>query len=553
MSALRACSQRIRRPRAVILPVVLVMIGLLALTMTGFIFFVRAETAGIQAHADGEQARLACESGFEQVVAVLRANPHSATAWFDQQALFRHALVWAEKYDRASDPVRQSGAREDVFGDTTINGPAWRFSVVAMNLDGPRNTVRFGITPESGKLNLNLATEEQLTRLLAPLLTGLRVENPSDLLDALLDWRDDDDELRGNNSAENEYYNALEPPYVCKNGSFDTIEELLLVRGFNAALLYGEDVNRNGILDLNEDDAEASEPFYDNGDGVLNLGIAPFLTVAAREVDTALDNKARISLRSDATVISFQIAQVFAENADEPVSEEEAETPLSEATIAFILQLKNDDFDFSKLRSPADLYAGGADEAEESDRGDSGLDGGEDGADGEGGEDGVPSGALDPALASSPVTLDELPTLMNRFTVRAAQSAQAPFGGLININTAPQRVLELIPGMTAEAAAAMVAARRELDAKTLRTTAWPLTTGTISAPVFRAIAPAITTKAYQYTVEVVGYADHSKQMRRMEWLIEMIGPLAQIRYHRDLTGLGMAWPLDDERVIVQQP
>ncbi len=531
------------RRRAVILPVVLVMIGLLALTMAGFIFFVRAENAGIQAHADGEQARLACESGFEQVVALLRTHPHNAKAWFDQPILFRHGLVWAERYDRASDPVRQAGSREDTFGETSVNGPAWRFSIVGMNLDGPRNTMRFGITPESGKLDLNLAAEEQLTQLLTPLLTELRVENPTDLLDALLDWRDDDDEVRGNNSAENEYYNALDPPYLCKNGRFDTIEELLLVRGFNAAILYGEDVNSNGILDLNEDDGDASDPVYDNADGVLNLGVAPFLTVFAREVDTALDNKARISLQADAAVISFQIAQVFAENPDEPVSEEEAETPLSDETLAFILQLKGEAFDFSSLRSPADLYAGGGE-----DDGDSG----EDGEGSEGDADGAPSGTLDPALAASPLTLEELPTLMNRFTVRSAQDAGTPYGGLININTAPLRVLQTIPGMTTDAAAAIVAARRELDAKSLRTTAWPLTTGAVSASVFRAIAPSITTKAYQYTVEVVGYADHSKQTRRMQWLIEMIGPLAQIRYHRDLTGLGMAWPLDDERVIVQQ-
>lgn len=42
------------RRRAIILASVLVMIGLLALSMAGFLFFVRAETAGIIATSDGQ-------------------------------------------------------------------------------------------------------------------------------------------------------------------------------------------------------------------------------------------------------------------------------------------------------------------------------------------------------------------------------------------------------------------------------------------------------------------------------------------------------------------
>jgi hypothetical protein len=32
----------------------------------------------------------------------------------------------------------------------------------------------------------------------------------------------------------------------------------------------------------------------------------------------------------------------------------------------------------------------------------------------------------------------------------------------------------------------------------------------------------------------------------------MIGPLAQVKYHRDLTRLGMAWPIDDENALVPE-
>jgi hypothetical protein len=133
------------------------------------------------------------------------------------------------------------------------------------------------------------------------------------------------------------------------------------------------------------------------------------------------------------------------------------------------------------------------------------------------------------------------------------EEAEEPIEGLININTAPIRVLVLIPGMTLEAAASIVNTRQQADADSLRTTAWPLVLDVVDTATFQAIAPYITTKAYQFHVEVLGYADHLRISRRYEWVIEMVGPLAQIKYHRELTSLGPAWPVDDETRIAVTP
>jgi hypothetical protein len=101
-----------RSPRAIILPVVLILIALLSLTMAGFIFFVRAEAEGIMAFTDGQQARLVGESGLEEVIALLREDLHNAAAWYDVPD-WHHALVWAEDYERDSDPVEEMGSRRD--------------------------------------------------------------------------------------------------------------------------------------------------------------------------------------------------------------------------------------------------------------------------------------------------------------------------------------------------------------------------------------------------------------------------------------------------------
>lgn len=509
-----------RRSRGIILVVVLVVIGLLSLLMASYLFFVRAEMAGMVAQADTRQAQLAAESALEEVIAILRVEPHNFAAWYDNPDRFRHALVFSEAFDRESDPMRDFGSRLEYFDDEPVRPETWRFTIPAARLDGPEDTIRFGLTPESSKLNINTATEQQIRRLLTPLLAELGIESPPVLVNALLDWRDTDDEPR-EEGAESEYYTALEPgpAYNAKNGPLDTVEELLLVKGFSAALLYGEDVNRNGILDQNEDDGDESAPYYDNADGVLNHGIAPFLTVYTREPDTALDNRQRINLNANAGLISATITEYFEED------------EISGATIAFLNNLKQQGFDFSSLGSVAELYAGP--ETEEADE-----------------EEPNAAPQQNPALAASPITVEEMRYIMDYFSVRPAQAATQPIAGLININTAPVRVLELIPGMTVEMIGAILEGRTTVEAEQLATTAWPLTAGVLSAGSFKRIAPYITTKSYQFHVEVLGYADHRKLFKRLEWVLEMVGPLGQVKYHRDLTRLGLAWPIDDENYVI---
>ncbi|RMF76139.1 MAG: hypothetical protein D6744_12590 [Planctomycetota bacterium] len=460
---------------------------------------------------------------------LLRTEPHNSALWYDLPDRLRHGLVWAESYDRESDPVREAGSRLDVLESQDRPTPAWRYSVVAPRLDGPEGAIRYGLTPETSKLNINVASEQQIEQLLTPILVGLEIESPQELINALLDWRDTDDDPR-DGGAENEYYNNLDPgpAYSVKNGPLDTIEEILLIKGWSARLLYGEDVNRNGVLDENENDGEESFPYYDNADGVLNHGIAPFVTVFGREPDTSLDNKPRINLNADAATVAAQMAEYIAEG------------ELSEGTIAFITQLKQQNFDFTQLASPADLYAGDAGQEAAAP------------AEGDADPNAPTGGELNPALAGSPVTLDELPVVMDRFSVRPPNAAAQPIVGLINVNTAPSRVLSLVPGMTAEMVVKILDGRLELEPDAAKTTAWLLTQGVLTPTEYRRIAPYITTKAYQIHVEIVGYADHRKAFYRGEWIIEMLGPLAQVKYHRDLTRLGLAWPVDDDTIVVTQ-
>ncbi len=92
------------------------------------------------------------------------------------------------------------------------------------------------VQDESGKININMAGEEQLRALVA----ALEIPKPDAdvIVDSILDWRDPDN-LHRLSGAEDDYYQSLDPPYRAKNGRFDAVEELLLVRGVTPDYFYG--------------------------------------------------------------------------------------------------------------------------------------------------------------------------------------------------------------------------------------------------------------------------------------------------------------------------
>jgi general secretion pathway protein K len=98
-------------------------------------------------------------------------------------------------------------------------------------------SLRVRLVDEGGKINLNRVDEATLRRILANI--GVDEPRRSELVDAILDWKDPDN-LHRVNGAENGYYESLSPPYTAKNGLFDTVEELLWVKGMTAELFFGD-------------------------------------------------------------------------------------------------------------------------------------------------------------------------------------------------------------------------------------------------------------------------------------------------------------------------
>jgi general secretion pathway protein K len=110
------------------------------------------------------------------------------------------------------------------------------------------------ITDECSKFDLNsLAVKDsysdlrkqQFKNLFTVLNIDITSEELDDLTSSIIDWLDIDSEVTMG-GAEEEYYQSLEPPYHCKNGPMDSIEEIMLVKGMKKEYFFGTE-NYEGI------------------------------------------------------------------------------------------------------------------------------------------------------------------------------------------------------------------------------------------------------------------------------------------------------------------
>lgn len=103
-----------------------------------------------------------------------------------------------------------------------------------------------GILNEGGKVDINTAPEVILKTLLINL--GVDPDHADIIVDSAMDWKDPDN-LRRLHGAEDDYYMSLPNPYKAKNTDFETLEELLLVKGMTPEIFFGGK-EKKGLIDF---------------------------------------------------------------------------------------------------------------------------------------------------------------------------------------------------------------------------------------------------------------------------------------------------------------
>ncbi len=132
------------------------------------------------------------------------------------------------------------------------------------------------LADEEAKIAINAPMNPVNDAVLRRLLSNAGVTDErllSTIVDSIQDWRDPDNFHRLN-GAEDDYYLALPTPYRAKNADFDSIDELLLVKGMTPEILYG-----NIDSPQRQKELESTPPWERQLGPGEHLGIARSLTV----------------------------------------------------------------------------------------------------------------------------------------------------------------------------------------------------------------------------------------------------------------------------------
>jgi len=148
----------------------------------------------------------------------------------------------------------------------------------------------FGLVDEASKLNLNTVTTAMLNLLPTQNMTP-------DFASAITAWKS---KASSANNAISSLYSTLDPARTNKGAVYETTDELRLVYGATLDLILGEDTNRNGAMDANENDGDQSPP-HDNQDGVLQPGMLEYVTAFTNQPTTTITGTARVDIRTTGT------------------------------------------------------------------------------------------------------------------------------------------------------------------------------------------------------------------------------------------------------------
>ncbi|MCX7109297.1 MAG: type II secretion system protein GspK [Proteobacteria bacterium] len=110
----------------------------------------------------------------------------------------------------------------------------WRSDGTSYKVALPGGVVGVTLFDESGKIDINSASEQTLRTVLGKLMGGDEMAALS-LLDKIIDWRDSDN-LKRVNGAEEKDYQTEGKAYVPQNKNFQVLEELQMVLGMTPAL-----------------------------------------------------------------------------------------------------------------------------------------------------------------------------------------------------------------------------------------------------------------------------------------------------------------------------
>ena len=159
--------------------------------------------------------------------------------------LARAGLEWAKMLLAHTAEIKGKADSDELKGEPWYNDAKrlkQGYAIIGLTGQLGEGSIILDITPEPALRNINSLTDEDWERILK--VGGIPEEHWSELIDSFDDWRDADDTPRVNGAETDDYYAKLDPPYKARGhggiaANLDTIDELLLIRGWTRPMLYG--------------------------------------------------------------------------------------------------------------------------------------------------------------------------------------------------------------------------------------------------------------------------------------------------------------------------
>jgi DNA uptake protein ComE-like DNA-binding protein len=398
------------------------------------------------------------------------------------------ALIYQDVVTRQGTGKNHTGALYDNpkdFQDVALGRGKYRVFRRAPQEEG--GGIIYGISDEESRLNVNVASPTELTN-----LTGMTAE----IVGAIVTWRSaatsnapaqDSSSPGGANS---EYYMSLKPPYIARNAPFQTVRELLMVRGVTSELLLGNDDNQNGFLDSDDDPADQSLP--GPKPPPPNPGWSPLLTVNDTDKDVDASGKDRVNP---------QTADQAALSAVPGITPD-----IASAVISYRGQNQLHTLDDLLSVTPQNPNQGGA-------NGNNGN-----------GNQGSSGNAGSPVISQ-----DLLEQIADHLTL-AGQTDQQ---GLINANTASLAVLICLPGVDQRLAQAIINYRKSSDY--FDSVAGLLKVDGMTRDIFKQVVPLITVRSETYRIICEGKINSSGARQRVEEIVHIgRSDIETLAYREDL-------------------
>jgi DNA uptake protein ComE-like DNA-binding protein len=344
------------------------------------------------------------------------------------------ALLYHDAQDRSRTRKNHTGNYyddEQEFRDVPFSRGT--FSVLHRGRSDEGGGIIYGVSDEESRLNVNTATADELA--------NLQNMTP-DVATAIVNWRGGDNTTM---AAEAQYYQGMQPPYQPRMGPYQTLRELLMVRGVSPDDFLGQDSHQNGLLAAADGNDFAFPGSVDSED----LGWAGILTVnsSVQNLNAAGEDRVNIQTADQSALTGIR-----------------GITPrIAQAIISYRGQ--------HNFQSIADLL----DVTPPQNQRGAGIDGS------------AQSG-------NSVVNEDLFMDIADDITTDNNQS----LGGAININTAGVNVLVCLPGMTRELAQSIVSHRA--SGGFFDSTAELLKLPDMTRDIFKQIAPLITARSETYRI-----------------------------------------------------